>query len=72
MVLINTYLGIVTTNKKVSSINDLKTVPVNYITVPRGGLGQWATRAMLGAHGITYGSYEEEWRVCYSYWFWCH
>jgi TRAP transporter TAXI family solute receptor len=48
------YLGIVTTNKKVSSINDLKTVPVNYITVPRGGLGQWATRAMLGAHGITY------------------
>lgn len=48
------YLGIVTTNKSVSSINDLKKVPVHYITVPRGGLGQWATRATLGAHGITY------------------
>ena len=35
------YLGIVTTNKSVSSINDLKKVPVHYITVPRGGLGQW-------------------------------
>jgi TRAP transporter TAXI family solute receptor len=48
------YLGIVTTNPKVNSINDLKKVKVNYVTVPRGGLGQWATRAMLGAHGITY------------------
>jgi TRAP transporter TAXI family solute receptor len=48
------YLGIVTTNPKVNSINDLKKVKVNYVTVPRGGLGQWATRAMLGAHGIKY------------------
>ncbi|MEE9274686.1 MAG: TAXI family TRAP transporter solute-binding subunit [bacterium] len=50
------YLGIVTTNPKVKSIFDIKTqkLPVNYITVPRGGLGQWATRAMLGAHGIEY------------------
>lgn len=48
------YLGIVTTSPKVNSINDLKNVKVNYVTVPRGGLGQWATRAMLGAHGITY------------------
>ncbi len=48
------YLGIVTTNPKVNGINDLKSVPVNYVTVPRGGLGQWATRAMLEAHGITY------------------
>lgn len=48
------YLGIVTTNPKVMSISDLKKIPVNYVTVPRGGLGQWATRAMLGAHGITY------------------
>jgi TRAP transporter TAXI family solute receptor len=48
------YLGIVTTNPKVNGILDLKKVPVNYVTVPRGGLGQWATRAMLGAHGITY------------------
>ena len=37
------YLGIVTTNPKVNSINDLKNVKVNYVTVPRGGLGQWAT-----------------------------
>ncbi|MDA0999361.1 MAG: TAXI family TRAP transporter solute-binding subunit [bacterium] len=50
------YLGIVTTNPKVMSISDLKKVPVNYVTVPRGGLGQWATQAMLGAHGITYDS----------------
>jgi TRAP transporter TAXI family solute receptor len=48
------YLGIVTTNPSVNSINDLKKVKVNYVTVPRGGLGQWATRAMLGAHGIKY------------------
>lgn len=48
------FLGIVTTNPKVNGILDLKKVPVNYVTVPRGGLGQWATRAMLGAHGITY------------------
>ena len=48
------YLGIVTTNPKVSAVTDLRKVPVNYVTVPRGGLGQWATRAMLGAHGVTY------------------
>lgn len=48
------FLGIVTTNPKVNGILDLKKVPVNYVTVPRGGMGQWATRAMLGAHGVTY------------------
>ncbi len=50
------YLGIITTNPNVKSISDIKAkkIPVNYVTVPRGGLGQWATSAMLGAHGITY------------------
>ena len=50
------YLGIVTTNPKVQKISDIKDkkIPVHYVTVPRGGLGQWATEAMLEAHGIKF------------------
>lgn len=50
------YLGIITTNPKVNKIGDIKDqkIPVRYVTVPRGGLGQWATEAMLEAHGIKF------------------
>lgn len=50
------YLGIVTTNPKVKKLSDIKEkkLPVHYITAERGGLGQWATQAMLEAHGIPY------------------
>ncbi len=50
------FLGIVTTNPKVKEVRDIceKKIPVNYVTVPRGGMGLFLTKMMIEAYGCTF------------------